>query len=375
MKRGLAVAGFSLALAWTLSPRPAYPHNPTTTTVLFNREIATLLQRKCVQCHADGKMAMPLTTYAQARPWAEAIKEEALARRMPPWPAERGFGVFSNDIGLTPREFEFLTSWIDGGVPEGTEPAPAFVDHGDHWTLGMPDLLVSPPTPSVIDARSAPGFRHVTIETDLARDTWIRALDFKPDARVTRAAFFSIAGTGQYLGGWTPWQSATELPAGAAFKLPAHARIAVDVMYAGASQPVADKPQLALYYAPDAPPAAVMTTTVRGVADAKTPERFVADFKTTDARALISMRPELPAGTRSFEIKLIRPDGSRDVLLWMKDAHQLWPTPYMFKKPVSVPAGSVLQAVAYFDRAPAAGDAPPFSITFNSFAEKRVGVR
>src|SRR5689334_19730142 len=121
MKRGLAVAGFSLALAWTLSPRPAYPHNPTTTTVLFNREIATLLQRKCLQCHADGKMAMPLTTYAQARPWAEAIKEEALARRMPPWPAERGFGVFSNDIGLTPREFEFLTSWIDGGVPEGTD--------------------------------------------------------------------------------------------------------------------------------------------------------------------------------------------------------------------------------------------------------------
>jgi len=206
MKRGLAVAGFSLALAWALLPRPAYSHNPTTTTVLFNREIATLLQRKCVQCHADGKMAMPLTTYAQARPWAEAIKEEALARRMPPWPAERGFGAFSNDIGLTPREFEFLISWIDGGVPEGTDPASAFVDHGDHWTLGMPDLLMSPQTPSLVDARSASAFRRVTIDTDLARDAWIRAIDFKTDARVTRAAFFSVAGTGQYLGGWTPWQ-------------------------------------------------------------------------------------------------------------------------------------------------------------------------
>jgi hypothetical protein len=381
MKRGLAVAGFSLALAWTLSPRPAYPHNPTTTTVLFNREIATLLQRKCLQCHADGKMAMPLTTYAQARPWAEAIKEEALARRMPPWPAERGFGVFSNDIGLTPREFEFLTSWIDGGVPEGTDPAPAFVDHGDHWTLGMPDLLVSPQTPSVIEMRSAPAFRHVTIETDLARDAWIRAIDFKPDVRVTRAAFFSIAGTGQFLGGWTPWQSSTELPAGAAFKLPAHARIAVDVMYAGASQPVTDKPQLALYYSPDAPSTPVMTTTVRAVADTKTPERFVADFKTTEARALISMRPELPAGTRSFEIKLVRPDGSRDVLLWVKDAHQLWPTPYVFKNPVPLPAGAVLQAVAYIesgaDLPPSpkpqngeGGSGPRFTLTLNHYAAK-----
>ena len=374
MKRGLAVAGFSLALAWALLPRPAYSHNPTTTTVLFNREIATLLQRKCVQCHADGKMAMPLTTYAQARPWAEAIKEEALARRMPPWPAERGFGAFSNDIGLTPREFEFLISWIDGGVPEGTDPAPAFVDHGDHWTLGMPDLLVSPQSPSVVDARSASAFRRVTIDTALAREAWIRAIDFKPDARVTRAAFFSVAGTNQYLGGWTPWQSSSELPAGAAFKLPAHARIAVDVMYSGASEPVTDRPQLALYFASAPPATPVVTTTVRAVSDAKTPERFVAEFKATDAQALVSMRPEVAAGARSFEIKLIRPDGSRDVLLWVKDARQLWPTPYVFKKPVPLPAGSALQAVAYYDRPPA-GDAAPFSITFNHFAEKRVGVR
>jgi hypothetical protein len=381
MKRGLAVAGFSLALAWALLPRPAYSHNPTTTTVLFNREIATLLQRKCVQCHADGKMAMPLTTYAQARPWAEAIKEEALARRMPPWPAERGFGAFSNDIGLTPREFEFLISWIDGGVPEGTDPAPAFVDHGDHWTLGMPDLLMSPQTPSLVDARSASAFRRVTIDTDLARDAWIRAIDFKTDARVTRAAFFSVAGTGQYLGGWTPWQSSTELPAGAAFKLPAHARIAVDVMYSGASEPVTDKPQLALYFASAPPAAPVMTTTVRAVSDAKTPERFVAEFKATDARALVSMRPEVAAGARSFEIKLIRPDGSRDVLLWVKDAHQLWPTPYVFKKPVLLPAGSVLQAVAYDEsgadllasskpRSGEGGAGPRFTLTLNHYAAK-----
>jgi hypothetical protein len=375
MKRCLAAVGFGLVLVWTLSPRPAYSHNPTTTTVLFNREIATLLQRKCVQCHADGRLAMPLITFGQTRPWAEAIKEETLSRRMPPWPAERGFGAYSNDIGLTPREFEFLISWIDGGVPEGTDPAPAFVDHGDHWTLGMPDLVASAAAGSAVEARSAPAFKRMTINPGLAREAWIRAIDFKPDARVTRAAFFSIEGGEQYLGGWTPWQSSTELPGGAAFKLPARARIAVDILYSGAAQPVTDKPQLALYFASEAPPTPVTTTTMRAVADAKTPARFVAEFKATDARALVSMRPELPAGTRSLEIKLMRPDGSREVLLWVKDAHQLWPTPYVFKKPVSLAAGSILQAVAYVDRAPDAGNAPPFSIVFNHFAENRGGVR
>jgi len=347
LRHGLAISVMVLVAAWILLPRAAYPHNPTTTTVLFNREIVTLLQRKCVQCHAEGRLAMPLVTYAQARPWAEAIKEETLSRRMPPWPAERGFGAFSNDIALTPREFEFLISWIDGGVPEGTDPAPAFVDHGDHWTLGTPDAVVAAATPFAIDARSAPAFRRFTIDTALAHDAWVRAIDFKPDPRVARGAFLSVAGTGQYLGGWTPWQSSTELPAGAAFKLPAHARITVDVMYSGTSQAVNDTPQLALYFAPASPATPIITTTLRAAANARTPGRLVAEFKATEARALVSLRPDLPAGTRSLEIKLMRPDGSRDVLLWVKDARQLWPTPYVFRKPVPLPAGSVLEAVAY----------------------------
>ena len=372
LRHGIAVSVIVLVVAWTLLPRAAYPHNPTTTTVLFNREIIALLQRKCVQCHADGKLAMPLVTYAQTRPWAEAIKEETLARRMPPWPAERGFGSFSNDIGLTPREFEFLTSWIDGGVPEGIEPAPALVDHSDQWPLGTPDAVATPSTATAIDARSGPAFKRLTIDTGLTRDAWVRAIDFRPDARVARGAFLSVAGTSQYLGGWTPWQSSTALPAGVAFKLPAHARIVVDVMYSGAAQMVSDTPRLALYFVPAASSTPVTTTILRA-ADARTPGPFVAIFTTAGARELVSMRPELPEGTRSLEIKLMRPDGSRELLLWVKDAHHLWPTPYVFKKPMPLPAGSVLQAVAYADADGRSGtevSGPRFTLTLNHYAAK-----
>jgi hypothetical protein len=216
----------------------------------------------------------------------------------------------------------------------------------------------------------------MTIDTGLARDAWVRAIDFKPDPRVTRAAFLGVDGTGQYLGGWTPWQTSTELPNGAAFKLPARARIAVDVMYSGASEPVTDKPQLALYFAAAPPATPVTTTTVRAMRDEQTPARSVAEFKLTDARALVSLRPELPADTRSFEITLLRADGSRDVLLWVKDAHQLWPTPYVFKKPVSLPVGSLVQAVAYVetgaDRSGSGADpsGPRFTLTLNHYAAK-----
>ncbi len=62
---------------------------------------------------------MPLTTYAEVRPWAAAIKHEVLARRMPPWDAVKGFGVFRNDRSLSLPEIAVISSWIQGGAPEG----------------------------------------------------------------------------------------------------------------------------------------------------------------------------------------------------------------------------------------------------------------
>ena len=58
-------------------------------------------------------------TYAEARPWAVAIKEEVLSRRMPPWGAVKGFGDFRNDQALSAEQLELITQWVDGGVPEG----------------------------------------------------------------------------------------------------------------------------------------------------------------------------------------------------------------------------------------------------------------
>ena len=371
MKKAALTSVICIVAAWTLWPRAAYSHNPTTTTVLFNREIATLLQRKCVQCHAEGKLAMPLVTFAQARPWAEAIKEETLARRMPPWPAERGFGGFSNDIGLTPREFEFLISWIDGGVPEGPGEAPAFMDHGAHWMLGTPDVIVSPPAPTIIEGLSPPTFKRLIIETGLTHDVWVRGFDFKPDSRVTRAAFLSVAGTDRYVGGWTPWQSSTELPAGVAFRIPARARIAVDVLYAGTTQTVTDSPSLGLYFASSAQPAAVSTSFLRpATSETGTSGRVTAELRIPETRSLLSMRPDMQAGGRSLEIKLLRPDGSREVLLWVKQFRQDWQTPYVFAKPITLPAGSLLHATAYFDTAPPASGMAPFTVALNHYADK-----
>jgi hypothetical protein len=57
--------------------------------------------------------------YEEARPWAKAMKEEVLSRRMPPWNAVKGFGEFKNDRGLTQEDLEIISDWVEGGAPEG----------------------------------------------------------------------------------------------------------------------------------------------------------------------------------------------------------------------------------------------------------------
>ena len=38
---------------------------------------------------------------------------------MPPWEAVKGFGEFRDDRGLTQEELETISSWVEGGAPEG----------------------------------------------------------------------------------------------------------------------------------------------------------------------------------------------------------------------------------------------------------------
>lgn len=62
---------------------------------------------------------MALLSYDEVRPWAKAIKEEVLERRMPPWGAVKGFGRFASDSSLGVEEIHLIADWVEGGAPEG----------------------------------------------------------------------------------------------------------------------------------------------------------------------------------------------------------------------------------------------------------------
>src|SRR5512137_2299929 len=94
-------------------------HTFYTTKITWSRDVSRIVYRNCASCHRPGGSSFSLMTYSEARPWAEAIKQQVLERRMPPWNAVKGFGEFKDDRGLTQEDLEIVGQWVEGGCPEG----------------------------------------------------------------------------------------------------------------------------------------------------------------------------------------------------------------------------------------------------------------
>src|SRR5260370_42342549 len=117
--------------------------------VTFNKDIASIFQKSCQNCHHPGTSApMPLMTYNDARPWARAIRDRVLRREMPPWRLDKTVGIrqYKNDISLSDDQIATIVKWVDGGAPQGS-PAelPKPLDFGNEhtWFIGQPDMLVT----------------------------------------------------------------------------------------------------------------------------------------------------------------------------------------------------------------------------------------
>jgi hypothetical protein len=154
-------------------------HDPISTKVTWEREIGPLVQARCVSCHSPGGRApMSLTTYDEARPWARAIREEVLTRRMPMWHVVRGYGDFSNDPSLSPFEVALFAAWADGGAPRTLPKAtkPLLVGPTARSSVGVSVTTPLPvrSTDLPCAARTLPAGRLVGVKPALQKGAALR---------------------------------------------------------------------------------------------------------------------------------------------------------------------------------------------------------
>jgi hypothetical protein len=170
-------------------------------TVTFSRDVAPILQKRCQVCHQPGSIGpMSLLTYKDARPWARAIKDRVVGRKMPPWPIDKTVGIqqFENDQSLSDAEIDVIARWVDAGAVEGNPadlPAPVkWPDYVNSWRYQErfgrpPDLVVKSPSYTVVSNGMDQFPPQQTKVEELTKERWIRAIEIKPGNPESRYVF------------------------------------------------------------------------------------------------------------------------------------------------------------------------------------------
>ena len=155
--------------------------------ITFTKHVAPILQERCQVCHRSGMIApMSLVTYEETRPFARAIKQQVVARDMPPWHMDKNVGIqhFSNDNSLSDKEIETIARWVDGGAVQGNPadmPAPRKFPDGQAWEIGEPDLMVTLQKDVIIKAKGPDWWPDILVDPGLTEDRYIKAIQIIPN--------------------------------------------------------------------------------------------------------------------------------------------------------------------------------------------------
>ena len=137
-----------LAFIFLMLARSAYADGEAT----FNNQVVRIFQQHCQTCHRPGNVApFSLMTYADARPWARAIREAVLLKTMPPWKPVDAHGVFQGERSLTDQEIQTISDWVNNGAEEGAATdLPQPISFPETWSLGTPDITLQPSGPFAV---------------------------------------------------------------------------------------------------------------------------------------------------------------------------------------------------------------------------------
>ena len=161
--------------------------------ITYNRDVAPILFKNCVVCHRPNDIApMSLMTYKDARPWARAIRDDVVQRKMPPWHADPQVGEFINDPRLSDAEIATIDAWVRTGTREGEPkdlpPAPVFQEG---WHI-KPDVVLTIPE-FLVSGASQDDYEYIYVPTNFTEDKWVQAGEVLPgDRRVVHHATVSV---------------------------------------------------------------------------------------------------------------------------------------------------------------------------------------
>jgi hypothetical protein len=347
--------------------------------VTFTRDVAPILHARCAACHRAGEAApMPLLTFADARPYARAIKERVVSRRMPPWPADRRVGRFANDPSLTEREIDTIARWVDGGALQG-DPAdmPALPTFHEGWQLGEPDLIVELPEVAV-PARGPDIFPIPNITVPLTEDRWIRAVEVRPGNReVSHHAVLFGGAPGPFamavtnvLAVWAVGTPPTVYTEGTGRWLRKGQVITANLHYHPNGTATTDRTRIGFYFG-DGELKKEVSTAVAGNVTFRIPPHAAshelrAVYVADQDISIVSFFPHMHLRGKAMTMTATFPDGRQQVLLNVPAYDFNWQLFYYPTERIPLPRGTRVDVVARYDNSAAnrANPDPGRPVTF-----------
>jgi hypothetical protein len=224
---------------------------------------------------------------------------------------------------LSPVELELLTAWADGDTPLGAAEAPgAFTG----IAVAAPDLIVD--FPAAAQDANRPGTFEARAPTSASR--WISGWALRAgDASTVERVTISIAGAGQ-LGSWVPGDQAVQFPTGVGQKLPAGARVSMEVRYRKSATGGLPPAALELWLRPDA------ERTVR--------HRLLGCNMSSVGENIdvLSLRPIAASAGDPLEIVARLPGGGIEPLVVIPQFDPGYPVTYRFRRPVALARGTTI---------------------------------
>lgn len=337
--------------------------------VTFSKQISRILQERCVECHRTGEIGpMDLTNYSEVAGWAEMIQEVIHDGRMPPWHASPSHGSFANDRSMSEEEIKLIDQWVAAGVPEGDPselPEPKKYVAG--WQLPKdPDLVVQmADKPYQIPARGDVRYQYFRVDPGFKEDKWLKAAEILPSNRAVvhhvlvfvreKGSFEGLEGERGFLVGYVPGTRVGPYPEGLAKRIPAGSELVFQVHYTPIGTPQEDLTKLGMIFAePESIKYEVVTTSavqVRlnippGEANYQTAATTPEELPESE---LLLMSPHMHLRGKAFRYTLVKPDGTREILLDVPKYDFNWQTAYWLKEPLKVPAGAKMYCEAAFD--------------------------
>jgi hypothetical protein len=378
-----AISTTVLVLTAIPSARTGFAGTPT-----FSKDVAPILFKNCASCHRPGDIApMSLLTYENARPWAKAIREKVAAGSMPPWHATQAHGVFSNDRRLSEKDKDTMIRWADGGAPKGDpKDLPPLPKFAEGWEIGTPDTIISMPKEFEVKESGTIAYQFFEAPTNFTEDKWIQAIEVRPGARsvvhhvlvfcrepgARRAPAFTqvvpnLGGLGhgggeQGLPGsliatTAPGTNAMVFKPGSALRIKAGAVFAFQVHYTANGAATKDRTSVGVIFAKQAPRQEIRNSAfvnplfvIPPGADNQEVESAIQFSEDSHIWALF---PHTHLRGKSWEYRLVYPDGRAEAVLTVPKYDFNWQTYYVFEKPLSVPKGTRLEAKARYDNSAA----------------------